>query len=114
HCLRKAPMTDSPIELLIAARHADLGNGLVVRRVLPFSRRRMVGPFIFFDHAGPLTIAADALPAADVRPHPHIGLSTVSYLLGGQMTHRDSLGITRVIHPGEVNWMTAGRGISHS
>ena len=107
-------MNDSPIELVIAARHADLGNGLVVRRVLPFSKRRMVGPFIFLDHAGPLTIAADAVRAADVRPHPHIGLSTVSYLLGGQMTHRDSLGITQVIRPGEVNWMTAGRGISHS
>lgn len=107
-------MNDSPIELVIAARHADLGNGLVVRRVLPFSRRRMVGPFIFLDHAGPLTIAADAVRAADVRPHPHIGLSTVSYLLGGQMTHRDSLGVTQVIRPGEVNWMTAGRGISHS
>jgi redox-sensitive bicupin YhaK (pirin superfamily) len=107
-------MNDSPIELVIAARHGDLGNGLVVRRVLPFSKRRMVGPFIFLDHAGPLTIAADAVRAADVRPHPHIGLSTVSYLLGGQMTHRDSLGITQVILPGEVNWMTAGRGISHS
>lgn len=107
-------MNDSPIELVIAARHADLGNGLVVRRVLPFSKRRMVGPFIFLDHAGPLTIAADAVRAADVRPHPHIGLSTVSYLLGGQMTHRDSLGVTQVIRPGEVNWMTAGRGISHS
>jgi redox-sensitive bicupin YhaK (pirin superfamily) len=107
-------MTDSPIELVIDARHGDLGHGLVVRRVLPFSKRRMVGPFIFLDHAGPLTLAADAVRQADVRPHPHIGLSTVSYLLGGQITHRDSLGVTQVIRPGEVNWMTAGRGISHS
>jgi redox-sensitive bicupin YhaK (pirin superfamily) len=107
-------MTDGPIELVIAARHADLGNGLVVRRVLPFSRCRMVGPFIFFDHAGPLTLAADAVRAANVRAHPHIGLSTVSCLLGGQMTHRDSRGIGQLIRPGEVNGMTAGRDISHS
>lgn len=102
------------IDSLITARHGDLGNGLVVRRVLPFAKRRMVGPFIFLDHAGPLSIAPENIRAADVRPHPHIGISTVSYLLSGQITHRDSLGCMQVIRPGDVNWMTAGRGISHS
>ena len=101
-------------EMLIQAREADLGHGLKVRRVLPYARRRMVGPFIFWDHAGPVTLPAEQTRAADVRPHPHIGLSTVSYLLSGSMTHRDSLGTQQVIRPGDVNWMTAGRGISHS
>jgi redox-sensitive bicupin YhaK (pirin superfamily) len=101
------------IELVIPARERDLG-GFRVGRVLPFSRRRMVGPFIFLDHLGPLHLAAPVPRSADVRPHPHIGLSTVTYLFEGEMTHRDSLGIEQVIRPGEVNWMTAGRGISHS
>lgn len=101
-------------EMLIQAREADLGHGLKVRRVLPYAKRRMVGPFIFWDHAGPVTLPAEQTRAADVRPHPHIGLSTVSYLLSGSMTHRDSLGTQQVIRPGDVNWMTAGRGISHS
>lgn len=101
-------------EMLIQAREADLGHGLKVRRVLPYARRRMVGPFIFWDHAGPVILPAGQTRAADVRPHPHIGLSTVSYLLRGSMTHRDSLGTQQVIRPGDVNWMTAGRGISHS
>ena len=101
-------------EMLIQAREADLGHGLKVRRVLPYARRRMVGPFIFWDHAGPVMLPAEQTQAADVRPHPHIGLSTVSYLLSGSMTHRDSLGTQQVIRPGDVNWMTAGRGISHS
>lgn len=105
--------TPSP-DLVIDARHADLGHGLTVRRTLPFVRRRMVGPFIFFDHAGPVTIARASARQADVRPHPHIGLATVSYLFSGAITHRDSLGFEQVICPGEVNWMTAGRGISHS
>src|SRR3546814_920623 len=74
----------------------------------------MVGPFIFLDHAGPLHLPPDQLRDADVRPHPHIGLSTVSYLFEGGITHRDSLGVEQVIRPGEVNWMTAGRGIAHS
>src|SRR5690606_12124804 len=102
------------LEMLINARHGDLGNGLTVRRVLPFARRRHVGPFVFLDHAGPVTLAPEHVRAADVRPHPHIGLSTVSYLLSGQITHRDSLGVRQDIRPGDVNWMTAGRGISHS
>ena len=102
------------LELTITAREADLGHGLKVRRVLPFARRRMVGPFIFWDHAGPVTLPPQSIRGADVRPHPHIGLATVSYLLSGSMTHRDSLGTVQVIRPGDVNWMTAGRGISHS
>ena len=85
-----------------------------VKRILPFRLRRMVGPFIFMDHAGAITEAPAAAHSLDVLPHPHIGLSTVSYLFGGQVTHRDSLGIEQVIRPGEVNWMTAGRGIAHS
>jgi redox-sensitive bicupin YhaK (pirin superfamily) len=74
----------------------------------------MVGPFIFMDHAGPVTIKPEPAQSMDVLPHPHIGLSTVSYLFGGQVTHRDSLGVEQIIKPGEVNWMTAGRGIAHS
>ncbi|MGH7044184.1 MAG: pirin family protein, partial [Acetobacteraceae bacterium] len=100
--------------MVIDARAADLGGGLTVRRILPFHRRRMVGPFIFMDHAGPVRVLPEQRRAADVRPHPHIGLATVSYLFSGQITHRDSLGVEQVIRPGEVNWMTAGRGISHS
>jgi redox-sensitive bicupin YhaK (pirin superfamily) len=102
------------LENLIDARKADLGPHLTVKRVLPFAKRRMVGPFIFLDHAGPVKLPPEAARQADVRPHPHIGLSTVSYLLSGVVTHRDSLGVEQVIRPGEVNWMTAGRGISHS
>jgi redox-sensitive bicupin YhaK (pirin superfamily) len=102
------------LEMTLNARAADLGHGLTVRRALPHAKRRMVGPFVFLDHAGPVTIAPEAIAQADVRPHPHIGLSTVSYLLSGQITHRDSLGVQQDIRPGDVNWMTAGRGISHS
>lgn len=102
------------IDLVIDGRKRELGEGLEVLRILPFAQHRMVGPFIFVDHAGPLHITTDKLRKADIRPHPHIGLSTVSYLLGGAMTHRDSLGSEKVLHPGEVNWMTAGRGIVHS
>jgi redox-sensitive bicupin YhaK (pirin superfamily) len=102
------------LELVIDARKASIGPAMAVRRILPFRLRRMVGPFIFMDHAGPVDIAPESGPSLDVLPHPHIGLSTVSYLFGGQVTHRDSLGVEQVIRPGEVNWMTAGRGIAHS
>lgn len=102
------------LEMVIDARLGDLGHGLTVRRLLPYAKRRQVGPFVFLDHAGPVTLAPEHVRAADVRPHPHIGLSTVSYLLSGQITHRDSLGVRQVIRPGDVNWMTAGRGITHS
>lgn len=101
-------------QLVIDARIAALSTGLSVRRILPFRQRRMVGPFIFMDHAGPVDIQPATMTSMDVLPHPHIGLSTVSYLFGGQVTHRDSLGVEQIIRPGEVNWMTAGRGISHS
>jgi redox-sensitive bicupin YhaK (pirin superfamily) len=102
------------LDLLIEARKACIAPGMDVRRILPFRQRRMVGPFIFMDHAGPVSIQAQAITSMDVLPHPHIGLSTVSYLFGGQVTHRDSLGVEQVIRPGEVNWMTAGKGIAHS
>ncbi|MEZ5645957.1 MAG: pirin family protein [Burkholderiaceae bacterium] len=102
------------LEMTIDARQGDLGNGLKVRRLLPYAKRRHLGPFVFLDHAGPVTLTPEHVRAADVRPHPHIGLSTVSYLLSGQITHRDSLGVHQVIRPGDVNWMTAGRGITHS
>ncbi len=103
-----------PQDLLLTGRRADLGHGLTVQRLLPNVAQRMVGPFIFLDHAGPVTIARATARQADVRPHPHIGLSTVSYLFSGAVTHRDSLGVQQVIRPGEVNWMTAGSGITHS
>jgi redox-sensitive bicupin YhaK (pirin superfamily) len=102
------------LELVIDARKASLSTGLDVRRILPFRLRRMVGPFIFMDHAGPVAEQNMAAHSMDVLPHPHIGLSTVSYLFGGQVMHRDSLGVEQVILPGEVNWMTAGSGIAHS
>src|SRR5215218_1419082 len=101
-------------EIIIEARNAALSTGLNVRRMLPFRQRRMVGPFIFMDHAGPVDIQPATVSSMDVLPHPHIGLSTVSYLFCGQVTHRDSLGVEQVIKPGEVNWMTAGGGIAHS
>lgn len=101
-------------QMIIEARKASLSTGLSVRRILPFRLRRMVGPFIFMDHAGPVDIHPAEMSSMDVLPHPHIGLSTVSYLFGGQVTHRDSLGVEQTIRPGEVNWMTAGSGISHS
>jgi redox-sensitive bicupin YhaK (pirin superfamily) len=101
------------IDLVIDQRRKDLG-GFEVGRVLPFAKRRMVGPFIFFDHMGPVEFAAGVPRTVDVRPHPHIGLSTVTYLFEGEITHRDSVGAVQPIHPGEVNWMTAGRGVTHS
>jgi len=101
------------IELVIDQRRKDLG-GFEVGRVLPYAPRRMVGPFIFFDHMGPAQFQPGFGREVDVRPHPHIGLSTLSYLFEGEMTHRDSTGATQPIRPGEVNWMTAGRGVTHS
>lgn len=100
------------IEQIIKSRETDLGDGFVVRRILPFHSRKMVGPFIFFDHFGPVNYPPGK--GFDVRPHPHIGLATVTFLYEGAMRHRDSLGNDLVIRPGAVNWMTAGRGICHS
>ena len=99
------------IETLIIPRSSDVG-GFEVRRALPSSRRRLVGPFIFFDRMGPALLRAGQ--AFDVKPHPHIGLATVTYLFDGKVRHRDSLGTEMVIEPGDVNLMTAGRGIVHS
>jgi redox-sensitive bicupin YhaK (pirin superfamily) len=101
-------------DIIIEARSAAISKAVKVKRILPFRLRRMVGPFIFMDHAGPITDVPAQPSTLDVLPHPHIGLSTVSYLFGGQVTHRDSLGIEQIIRPGEVNWMTAGSGIAHS
>src|SRR5215469_5903038 len=99
--------------MLIHQRRRDLGN-FEVGRVLPYAKRRMVGPFIFFDHLGPVDLPQGLTRAADVRPHPHIGLATVTYLFAGEIMHRDSTGVQQAIRPGEVNWMTAGSGITHS
>jgi redox-sensitive bicupin YhaK (pirin superfamily) len=104
---------DPMIELVIDQRRRDLG-GFEVGRVLPFAKRRMVGPFVFFDHMGPIDFPPAIPRSVDVRPHPHVGLSTVTYLFDGEVMHRDSLGSEQAIRPGEVNWMTAGRGITHS
>lgn len=101
-------------ELIIQAREAAISTYLSVKRILPFRSRRMVGPFIFMDHAGPINRFPSEITSMDVLPHPHIGLSTITYLFNGNVTHRDSLGVEQVILPGEVNWMTAGKGISHS
>jgi redox-sensitive bicupin YhaK (pirin superfamily) len=98
---------------VIDQRRRDLG-GFEVGRVLPFTRRHMVGPFIFFDHIGPMTFAPGIPRSVDVRPHPHIGLATVTYLFAGEIMHRDSVGVQQAIQPNEVNWMIAGRGITHS
>jgi redox-sensitive bicupin YhaK (pirin superfamily) len=100
------------IAQLLIGQEKDIGGGFRVRRVLPAARQRSVGPFIFFDHFGP----AEQRPGDnhDVRPHPHIGLATVTYLFEGAMMHRDSLGTEQLIEPGAINWMTAGRGIVHS
>ncbi len=102
------------LERIIEQRRRDLGGGFEVGRVLPVAQRRMVGPFIFFDHMGPVNFQPGIPKSLDVRPHPHIGLSTVTYLFDGEIMHRDSIGSELPIRPGEVNWMTAGRGITHS
>lgn len=98
-------------DLIISGRKKDLG-GFTVARTIPTAERRHVGPFVFLDHMGPLKITETA--TLDVRPHPHIGLSTVTYLFSGRGHHRDSLGYSQVINPGDINWMTAGKGIVHS
>lgn len=109
HCPTGAEI--DAIETVIVPRARDLG-GFEVRRALPSAKRQMVGPFIFFDQMGPAEFLTDQ--GIDVRPHPHIGLATVTYLYRGAILHRDSLGTKKEIHPGDVNWMIAGRGISHS
>ena len=101
-----------PVDLVILPPVRDLGDGFSVRRALPSAQRRMVGPFIFFDQMGEAVF--DKGEGLDVRPHPHIGLATLTYLIEGEILHRDSLGSVQPILPGEVNWMTAGRGIVHS
>lgn len=101
------------LEMIIDQRRRDLG-GFEVGRVLPYARRRMVGPFVFLDHMGPVELPPGVPRSTDVRPHPHIGLSTLTYLFDGEIMHRDSVGSEQPIRPGEVNWMTAGRGITHS
>ena len=109
--LGDAPSCDA-LELMIVPRTRDLGDGFVVRRALPHGKRQMVGPFIFFDHFGPVQFVAGK--GMDVRPHPHIGLATVTYLFDGSIMHRDSEGNIQEIQPGAMNLMTAGRGIAHS
>lgn len=101
-----------PVQELLPARAKDLGGGFTVRRLLPGFPRQSVGPFVFFDHMGP--VVAEPAENHDVRPHPHIGLATVTYLFEGAIMHRDSLGAVQRIEPGAVNWMSAGRGIVHS
>jgi len=101
------------LDLVIDQRRRDIG-GFEVGRLLPFARRKMVGPFIFFDHMGPMNLPAGVPRNVDVRPHPHIGLATVTYLFDGEVMHRDSVRSEQPIQPGEINWTTAGRGITHS
>ena len=101
----------APVDIVIEPLTKDLG-GFQVRRALPHGKKRMVGPFIFLDHMGPATFSAGE--GMDVRPHPHIGLATLTYLVEGSVFHRDTLGSAQNIVPGDVNWMTAGRGIAHS
>jgi redox-sensitive bicupin YhaK (pirin superfamily) len=103
---------DDLISLVLEPRERDLGDGFFVRRVLPAHQQRAVGPFIFFDHFGPTRLAPGR--GLDVRPHPHINLATVTYLFEGEIDHRDSLGSFQTIRAGDINWMTAGRGIVHS
>jgi len=101
------------LALVIDRRQRDLG-GFEVGRVLPSAKRHMVGPFIFFDHLGPVEFPRGLPRSADVRPHPHIGLATVTYLFAGEIMHRDSVGSEQAIRPGAINWMIAGKGITHS
>jgi redox-sensitive bicupin YhaK (pirin superfamily) len=105
-------MSMENLEVVVVPSSHDLGDNFTVRRVLPSRQRRMVGPFVFLDEMGPHVFAPGK--GLDVRPHPHIGLATVTYLFSGEILHRDSLGSVQAIRPGDVNWMTAGRGIVHS
>ncbi len=105
-------VTTSSGVLLLGGHEKDLGGGFVVRRLLPSAHRQSVGPFLFLDHFGPVQV--QPTDNHDVRPHPHIGLATITYLFEGAIDHRDNLGSHQVIEPGAVNWMTAGRGIVHS
>lgn len=100
------------IQQVFKGHDKDLGGGFLVRRLLPAAQKQSVGPFVFFDHFGPVTLQPGE--THDVRPHPHIGLATVTYLFDGAIMHRDSLGCVQRIAPGAINWMTAGRGIVHS
>ena len=100
------------VQLKLTGHNKDLGGGFVVRRLLPSSQKQAIGPFLFFDHFGPVTVEPGH--SNDVRPHPHIGLATVTYLFEGAIMHRDSLGTSQLIEPGAINWMTAGKGIVHS
>lgn len=103
---------DSTLEAVVVPRTHDLGDNFEVRRALPSRQKRMVGPFVFLDQMGPHVFSTGK--GLDVRPHPHIGLATVTYLFSGEILHRDSLGSVQAIRPGDVNWMTAGSGIVHS
>jgi redox-sensitive bicupin YhaK (pirin superfamily) len=105
-------LPDGALEVVVVPSSHDLGDNFTVRRVLPSRQRRMVGPFVFLDEMGPHVFAPGK--GLDVRPHPHIGLATVTYLFSGEILHRDSIGSVQAIRPGDVNWMTAGRGIVHS
>lgn len=100
------------VQIKLTGHNKDLGGGFMVRRLLPAAQKQAVGPFLFFDHFGPITVQPGE--NHDVRPHPHIGLATVTYLFEGAIMHRDSLGFEQRIEPGAINWMTAGRGIVHS
>jgi redox-sensitive bicupin YhaK (pirin superfamily) len=106
------PASGGGVTAVVVPRTSDLGDGFTVRRALPSATQRMVGPFVFLDAMGPVTFAPGR--GLDVRPHPHIGLATVTYLFDGEILHRDSLGSVQPIRPGELNWMTAGNGIVHS
>src|SRR2546421_2448979 len=100
------------LETVLVPRRRELGGGFSVRRSLPAAQKRSIGPFVFFDQMGPVALAPGE--GLDVRPHPHIGLATVTYLFEGEILHRDSIGSVQPIRPGDVNWMTAGAGIAHS
>ncbi|HEX7046110.1 MAG TPA: pirin family protein [Gammaproteobacteria bacterium] len=108
----KEPCPDDSVDVVVVPRSSDLGDGFIVQRALPSAKRRMIGPFVFFDQMGPAVMTSGK--GLDVRPHPHIGLATVTYMFTGEILHRDSLGSVQPIQPGAVNWMTAGSGIVHS
>jgi len=106
------PSSEKPIHQIIHCRETTLGNDLIIRRALPHRERRMIGAWCFLDHFGPLTL--NDHKGMNVAPHPHIGLQTVTWLISGNILHRDSLGHAQIISPGELNLMTAGKGITHS